>query len=116
MCTQLIKTHDTGNIDLSNAQVGDVVTQITPNGATGVIISVILNSGIAGDLDQIVVKVDDCTNAPFVDNINDGSTLILTPPRGGIGVHQFTIMETDTCSFDEGGGNEPSVLLEFYGI
>jgi len=97
VCTQLIKTEDTGNLDLHNAQVGDIVTQITPNGATGVIISVILGTGIAGDLDQIVVRVDDCINIPFVDDSSGGSTLILTPPRGGSGVPNFTILETNTC-------------------
>ena len=74
---------------LDNVQVGDIVTQ-TGSGASGVIIAIERNTGIAGDLDRILVKVDDCANHPFEPNkllkINGQSTFLPT-----------TVITTDTC-------------------
>ena len=95
ICEQVVKTEDTGNIDLQHAQVGDTVTD--GNGATGVIIQVIHNSGIAHDLDRIVIKVDDCINNPFRNSAEGGGILILSPPRGGNGVSSYTVITTNTC-------------------
>ena len=87
-CQQLIRVEDTGNIALQNAQVGDIVTQNTDNyTANGVIIAIERNTGIAGDLDRILVKVDDCATKPFISSA-DG-----VPPDthiiwiNGLGIH-----------------------------
>ena len=88
-CQQWLRVEDTGNIALQNSQVGDIVTQ-GDSSARGVIIAIERNTGIAGDLDRILVKVDDCANHPFEPNkllkINGQSTFLPT-----------TVITTDTC-------------------
>ena len=88
-CQQWLRVEDTGNIALQNVQVGDIVTQ-DESSASGVIIAIERNTGIAGDLDRILVKVDDCANYPFEPketlNINGQSTFLPT-----------TVITTDTC-------------------
>ena len=86
-CQQLLRVEDTGNIALQNAQVGDIVTQ--DDGASGVIIQVRHNEGLAGDLTRILVRVDDCANHPFNTDpisINGQSTGLAT-----------TVITTNTC-------------------
>ena len=88
-CQQWLRVEDTGNIALQNSQVGDIVTQ-GDSSARGVIIAIERNTGIAGDLDRILVKVDDCADHPFEPNkllkINGQSTFLPT-----------TVITTDTC-------------------
>jgi len=95
ICEQLITSLDTGNIDLQNVQVGDHVQDST--GATGVVIVVTHGGGVAGDLSSFVARVEDCKLHPFR---NGGGQLIFSPPRGGIGVHTYTVITTNTCGGD----------------
>ena len=89
-CQQWLRVEDTGNIALQNAQVGDIVTQ-AGSVARGVIIAIERNTGIAGDLDRILVKVDDCESNPFITSshqISINGTLIQAA---------VTVITTDTC-------------------
>ena len=103
ICEQVIKTEDTGNIDLQHAQVGDNVSQT--NGsliAEGVIIAVERNSGIAQDLDRIIIKVTDCTNSPFLSFNNDNPNPLII---GGVPTTlPFTVITTNTCGGTPGAG------------
>ena len=103
ICEQVVKTEDTGNIDLQHAQVGDTVTQNnTPLIAEGVIIAVERNSGIAQDLDRIIIKVTDCANSPFLSfgPIPDNPLII-----GGVPTTlPFTVITTNTCGGTPGAG------------
>jgi len=97
ICEQVVKTHDTGNIDLQHAQVGDIVTQ--DNGgwiAEGVIIAIERNSGIAQDLDRVIIKVKDCANSPFLDST--AGTITNPLIIGGVSTAlPFTVITTNTC-------------------
>jgi hypothetical protein len=96
ICEQVIKTHDTGNIDLQHAQVGDIVTQV--NGqwiAEGVIIAIERNSGIAQDLDRIIIKVKDCASSPFLSFTDPTNNRLII---GGVPTSlPFTVITTNTC-------------------
>jgi len=93
-CQQLIRVEDTGNIALQNAQVGDIVTQDGTD-AMGVIIATEHNTGIAGDLDRILVKVDDCESNPFITSNNNNNNHISI--NGTPIPHAVTVITTDTC-------------------
>ena len=101
-CEQVIQTADTGNLDLQHVQGGDIVTQENNPGARGVVIQVIHNSGIAHDLDQIVIRVDDCEKHRFKDpqhpDISTTAPLYSHPLGGGSGgVPSFSIVSTIDC-------------------
>ena len=80
---------------LDNAQVGDIVTQSVtsspPYIASGVIIAI---ERLGGDLDRIIVKVDDCANL-FVSGDGDIEHIKIN----GTVVQDFqgVVVTTDTC-------------------
>ena len=96
-CQQWLRVEDTGNIALQNAQVGDIVTQ-GGSSASGVIIAIQRNTGIAGDLDRILVKVDDCAKHPFITSTNTNNADIhILSINGENKPHHVTVITTDTC-------------------
>ena len=99
-CQQLIRVEDTGNIALQNAQVGDIVTQDGTD-AMGVIIATEHNTGIAGDLDRILVKVDDCESNPFITSEPGSDNHIFI--NGAPIQAAVTVFTTDTCGKHDNG-------------
>jgi len=76
---------------LDNVQVGDIVTQ-TGSGASGVIIAI---ERFGGDLDRIIVKLDDCAKL-FIPGTND--TIHVVTINGTVPIdHQGVVVTTDTC-------------------
>ena len=76
---------------LDNAQVGDIVTQ-TGSGASGVIIAI---ERFGGDLDRIIVKLDDCAKL-FIGGLQD--TIHAVTINGMVPIdHQGVVVTTDTC-------------------
>jgi len=102
-CQQLLRVDDTGNFALQTAQVGDIVTQKVEQGsytASGVIIAIERNTGLVGDLDRILVKVDDCATKPFISSLDapPGSPDTHIIQINGLDLpHHVTVITTDTC-------------------
>ena len=96
-CQQWLRVEDTGNIALQNSQVGDIVTQ-GDSSARAVIIPIERNTGIAGDLDSILVKVDDCATKPFISSVGTDSSDTHIIWINGLEIpHHVTVITTDTC-------------------
>ena len=76
---------------LDNVQVGDIVPQ-TGSGASGVIIAI---ERFGGDLDRIIVKLDDCAKL-FIGGNQDGHHPI-TINGTVVPDWQSTVVTTDTC-------------------
>ena len=58
-CTQLIKSSDTGSSWSGVAKVGMTVKQ-DDTLATGVVIAMTFNGGLAGDIDTVTIRSNDC--------------------------------------------------------
>jgi hypothetical protein len=58
-CTQLITSSDTTSSWSGTAKVGMLVSQ-AGTGATGIVVSMTFNGGLAGDIDTVTIRTNDC--------------------------------------------------------